>query len=116
MSATDFLGQPLAVGNVVIFTTPRYADISIGVIYKVTPQKVRVAYKPYSGSVDSIIVDHATVVKTDNAVALKRAAPVIAKAKENGWLFDATSMMFKDMGPGPFEGYEQQGRQSGQQS
>lgn len=37
MVANDFLGNPLAVGDKVIYTTLRYRDFSVGWIMKITP-------------------------------------------------------------------------------
>lgn len=85
-SATDFLKQPLEEGAVVILTMPRYAELTVGVALRLTPQKVHVAYMHHR--INKILVDHRTVCVTDNAVAIKRAEKIKAEAIKEGWLPD----------------------------
>jgi len=80
--AVDFLNQPLEVNAVVIMTLPKYADICVGVVKKVTPQRVRVVYRDHNDYASEIVVEHGTVMVTTHEVALKRARFIRLKAVE----------------------------------
>ena len=44
MSLGDFLGQPLSVGDIVVFPAPQYRHLVKGIVIGFTPKKVRIEY------------------------------------------------------------------------
>ncbi len=45
MSAKDFIGNELSIGDVVVFCAPRYRHLCKGVVLSISEQKLVVEYK-----------------------------------------------------------------------
>jgi hypothetical protein len=63
MTATDFLGTPLAVGDRVIYTRLRYRDLSTGYIKKITPCMVFIGKKEETDPGNWVKQAHNQVIK-----------------------------------------------------
>lgn len=63
----DFLGKELSVGDYVIFTRPRYRDLTTGKVIKFTPQNIKVIYKIHfsPNTFDEFLISPRDVVKMD---------------------------------------------------
>jgi len=59
----DFLGRELAIDDKVVSTIKNYRGLIRAKIIQFTPQKVRVEYKSYGGSVETYLVDPTDIVK-----------------------------------------------------
>lgn len=87
MAVTDFLNQPLEVGQTVIICRPNYSNLTVGVVLKLTPQKAHVAYMPYSGDkAHKHLIDQDSIVATDNPVAVEKSMKARESARLQGWL------------------------------
>lgn len=61
----DFLKRPLAIGDSVIFITPRYREYSLGRVVKFTPKNVRLVYQTRHGSTQDIIQHPSQLIRVD---------------------------------------------------
>lgn len=87
MAATDFLNQPLEAGSVVIIRRPEYADLTVGVVLKLTAIKAHVAYmRHYGDNCAKHLIDQSCIVATTNQIAHQKAETIKASAIKQGWL------------------------------
>lgn len=62
----DFLGIELKEGDFVAAMRPRYRELVLGHVIKLTPKKIRVEYKlHYGNSMDTHLYDPCDLVKLD---------------------------------------------------
>ena len=66
MVARDIVGQELTIGDVVVMTMPRYADICFATIIAFTPKNVRVQYKN-----DTKLAHSKTLFKVDKSLLVE---------------------------------------------